>query len=571
MIFPFLLALQLGSSVLAGTVPLPAVTFDNNDTIFGTVRKGIESFKGIPFAEPPIGALRFKHPIPFKGSLDGFEAFDYGDSCISFSPFKAFDGLGLIAKVLSKIPGFPIAKSYLFDVPKIGVMSEDCLSINVWRPAGTKLGDNLPILLWIHGGAFQFGGPAIFPGDPYIKASVKMGQPTIFVSIAYRLGPYGFLGGKAILDEGSANAGLLDQRLAMEWVAENIHSFGGNPDNVTVFGESAGAMSIGYQMVSNGGDISHNGKNLFHAAIFQSGDVQTGTDVDSDIPQDLSRRLMEWVGCGNGTEVERLECLRYTPTENIRSAIDEYSTNLPEFLHILDQFTGFGPRVDGTFIPEFPFDAIRKGKVASLPFITGNQEDEGTIFTPTFGQVWKSRAEVDKKVSSIFKYDKPELVQAYLDLYPSDPSEGAPYRTGDMYAIASESKRVASILTDALFHIPRRLHLAHTPKEVPTYVFMADPLHHVPVVGSFHSNDLVWQFWGKGTPSDAYRNYFISFANHHDPNVGTGLPEWPRFDNEQRKTLRIGLTTLEEGVDVFPQEGREEAITLGMSTNLLMD
>lgn len=542
----------------------PTITLPNNDTITGLTQKGVESFRGIPFAAPPIGDLRFKHPVAYDGSLDGFMAQNYGPSCISFSPFHAFDYLGAIG---SRLPGFPATP---LDATRIGVMDEDCLTINVWRPEGTKEGDDLPVIVWIYGGAFQFGVPPIYPGDPYIKKSVDMDQPVIFVNIPHRMGPWGFLGGNAIQDEGSGNVGLADQRFALEWVADNIHSFGGDPSKVTLMGESSGAMSIGYQFFFNDGDNTYNDKPLFRAAIFQSGAALPVTETNGPSPEAFFRLLSTGVGCDATFEDnEMLECLREQPADSIRAFIDAYSSDLPGFFNLLTQFTVFSPKVDGNMVTENPFNSIREGKFAKIPYITGSQEDEGTIFSLTVLREGASREETDNAIKQVFVNGDSDEFATFLSLYSDDPAEGSPFRTGDRWAYQNQTKRAGALMTDILFTAPRRLLLQSTPKDVSKWVYFADPLHGISPIGSFHANDVFWQFYGRGTPTDAYRNYFIAFANNLNPNEGSGLEFWPQYESDSLKTLHIGLNVLEVAVDVYPQEGREEAIQLAVDTDIL--
>lgn len=544
---------------------LPTMTL-NGETITGVVQKGVEAFRGIPFALPPVGDLRFKPPVPFNGSLEGFQATEWGNSCISFSPFKSFDVLGKIAR---HVPGFAVPS--LLDVPKVGVMSEDCLTVNVWRPQGVTQGDDLPVMVWIYGGAFQWGSSPAYAGDPFVKTSMNINQPIIFVSIPYRLGPWGFLGGNAIQEEGSGNAGLLDQRLALQWIQDNIADFGGDPSKVTLIGESAGAMSIATQLIAYGGDHTYKGKPLFRGAIFQSGGVLPVAAVDSNKPQRLFRKLGEEIGCDSTFEdKDMLECLRDAPAGSIRGFVDRSSSNFFNLFNTNELFFGFGPRVDGNFIPEYAFDAVRKGKVAEVPYITGNQEDEGTLFSFGLFESLKSREDTDGALDELLEYGDKDQIQKFLSLYPDDPSQGSPYRTGDRWATQNQTKRVASILTDTLFHIPRRLHLENTPKKVNKWVYTSDALHGTSPFGTFHANDCLWEFTStSAVPATAYRNYFITFANNLDPNPGSGLPPWPKYDDKTRKTINIGLREISESVDVFPQEGREDAIRFAMDNDFL--
>jgi triacylglycerol lipase len=131
---------------------------------------------------------------------------------------------------------------------------EDCLTVSIRRPTGTEAGANLPVLVWIFGGGFELGSTSMYDGTGLVSASMNLGMPIIFVAINYRVGGFGFMPGSEILKDGSANLGLLDQRLALEWIADNIKAFGGDPTKVTIWGESAGSISVFDQMALYDGD-----------------------------------------------------------------------------------------------------------------------------------------------------------------------------------------------------------------------------------------------------------------------------------------------------------------------------
>jgi carboxylesterase type B len=152
-------------------------------------------------------------------------------------------------------------------------MGDDCLNINIQRPAGTTLSSKLPVLFWIFGGGFEIGWNSMYNGAGWVSESVREGMPIIFVTVNYRVGGFGFLPGAEVLADGSANLGLLDQRLGLQWVADNIEAFGGDPRKATIWGESAGAISVLDQMVLYDGDINYKSKPLFRAAIMNSGNI----------------------------------------------------------------------------------------------------------------------------------------------------------------------------------------------------------------------------------------------------------------------------------------------------------
>lgn len=211
-----------------------------------------EAFYGIPFAIPPLGDLRLRYPVPYNQSwTDTRNATVRSDSC----------------------PGFdkPFAQGFADGL----TMSENCLTLDIVRPANVKPGDNLPVFFWIYGGGYKAGGSA----DPryntsfMVRNSMEMKKPIIAVVPNYRTGAFGLLASKEVAAAGVGNIALFDQRLAMEWVHENIRAFGGDPTKVTIAGESAGGSSAGYHLVAFGG--KNNG--LFRSAILESSSLLGAT------------------------------------------------------------------------------------------------------------------------------------------------------------------------------------------------------------------------------------------------------------------------------------------------------
>lgn len=233
---PLLLA-TTGLLQTVGALTAPVATTQNG-TYRGRYLDGWNQdvFLGMPYAQPPLGDLRFRWPQSINTSFDGIrDASAYGYSCQQYH--TSFN------------------------------ISEDCLNLNVIRPSGNYT--NLPVLVWIFGGGLYTGSTA----DPQynlsgvVKVSQDMGQPIIAVSMNYRLGMWGFLQTPGLVAEGNSNAGLADQRLALRWLQDNIASFGGDPTRVVIWGESAGAQSIAYHLFSYGG----RNDGLYRGAIMESG------------------------------------------------------------------------------------------------------------------------------------------------------------------------------------------------------------------------------------------------------------------------------------------------------------
>jgi carboxylesterase type B len=251
-------------------------------TVAGINLLGVESFKGIPYAQPPVNQLRLKPPQPLTSALGKVDGTGIPKACPQF--FFSIDKSNIPTNILGTVLNLPLLQV----ATNAG---EDCLTINVQRPAGTKADAKLPVLFWIFGGGFELGSTAMYDGTSLVAESVAQGKPIIFVAVNYRVGGFGFMPGKEILADGSANLGLLDQRLGLEWVADNIASFGGDPDKVTIWGESAGAISVMDQMMLYDGDNSYKGKPLFRAGIMNSGSIAPADPVDCPKGQAIYDRV----------------------------------------------------------------------------------------------------------------------------------------------------------------------------------------------------------------------------------------------------------------------------------------
>lgn len=530
----FLLAAAGFSAAFGATIPSPSVTLNGNQVITGAVKDNVESFKGIPFANPPLGDLRFKLPTDYTGNYQGLQANDYRSSCMQIDPNKIVSALGTGIDILSTLPDN--LKGGAFQSLRGAIkMSEDCLYLNVLRPPGTKDTDKLPVMVWIYGGAFLYGSTAAYPGEPFVKESIKMNQPVIFVSIAYRLGPFGFLGGADIAAEGNANAGLYDQRKGLEWVQDNIAKFGGDPEKVMLFGESAGAMSVAAQLVAFNGDNTYKGKPLFHSAIMQSGGPLPLHDNLSAKPAGEYQRFLEHSGCGGQKGANALSCLRSKSTSVLADALNSYPSE--ELFGIYPTFLGYTPRTDGKFLTDDPYTLFKQNKVAQVPIISGNMEDEGTMFA-----LLNLNATNTAETTGWLQYFLPDVpassIGKILSLYPENPADGCPFRTGRRNALTSQYKRFAAMISDLMFFSPRRVVLENSTQKRWTY-FSSALYNIVPYLGSFHSADTIFQFQVDVSPSKPFLKHWIAFANSHDPNTGTGLPHWDDYTPENKNMLEI--------------------------------
>ncbi|XP_028653836.1 acetylcholinesterase [Erpetoichthys calabaricus] len=304
------------------------------------------AFLGVPYAEPPVGKLRFRRPEPKKPWQGVKEAFTYPSTCYQY--------------VDMSYPGFPGIEMWNPNRD----MSEDCLYINIWVPFPRP--KNATVMVWIYGGGFYSGSSSL---DVYDGRYLVYTEKVILVSMNYRIGAFGFLGlqGSA---EAPGNMGILDQRLALQWVQENIHFFGGNPKTVTIFGESAGAASVGMHV------LSPDSRPFFTRAIMQSGAPNCPWATVS--PTEARRRatqLANNVGCQGGNDSELVDCLR---TKSPQELIDHEWQVLP-YTHSLFRFS-FVPMVDGVVFPDTPEAMLSSGNFKETQILLGVNQDEGSYF-----------------------------------------------------------------------------------------------------------------------------------------------------------------------------------------------
>ncbi|KAM9836450.1 acetylcholinesterase [Aulostomus maculatus] len=309
-------------------------------------RNHVTAFLGIPFAEPPVGKRRFRPPEPKHSWTGVYEANSYPNACYQF--------------VDTTFPGFQGSEMWNPNRE----MSEDCLYLNVWVPSSPRP-HNLTVMVWIYGGGFYSGSSSL---DVYDGRYLSYSETVIVVSMNYRLGAFGFLALHGS-SEAPGNVGLLDQRMALQWVQDNIHFFGGNPKQVTIFGESAGGASVGFHL------FSPDSRPTFTRAIFQSG--VPNCPWASVSPAEARRRatlLGKLVGCNGGNDTELVDCLRgKTPPE----LIDQEWQVLP--WSALFRFS-FVPVVDGEVLPDTPEAMLNSGNFKDTQILLGVNQDEGSYF-----------------------------------------------------------------------------------------------------------------------------------------------------------------------------------------------
>ncbi|XP_037579182.1 acetylcholinesterase-like [Dermacentor silvarum] len=302
--------------------------------------KTVEEYRGIPFAEPPVGRLRFRPPLPkrpWEGTLD------------------ATAGNTACPQVLME--GIPLGNLSF---------TEDCLQLNVWAPEiATTPGLRRPVLVWIHGGAFTLGSANM--GNSSGVSLVALGD-VVVVSVNYRLGILGFMNANS--PEAPGNVGLLDQNMALKWVQRNIRYFGGDPERVTLFGESAGSWSVHAQIMS---PLS---EGLFKRAVLMSG-TMFSLDTWDTVPESMVKadKVANVVGCSNGGRIELssnaeeiIDCMRNKSADELVRASQEI---------VVPKFVPFAPTYHNEFLPRNPLVAMKRGFFSSVDVLAGVTSDEG--------------------------------------------------------------------------------------------------------------------------------------------------------------------------------------------------
>ncbi|KAF6844168.1 carboxylesterase family protein, partial [Colletotrichum musicola] len=367
--------------------------------------------------------------------------------------------------------------------------SEDCLYLNVVRPSGVSPDAQLPVAVWIHGGGLFMGGSADrrYNLSFIVQNSVEQGTPVIAVSLNYRLSVFGFPVGREAVAAGATNLGFRDQRLALRWVNENIASFGGAPDKVTIFGESSGAESVSAQVLAYNG--KHDG--LFRGAIAQSGfggvipRFAGGFNNTAEYQKNHDSLVSNISSCAHtvGTQ-ESIDCLRTVPVEEINAVLNG------------TQGFQFPPVLDGDFIADFATNQIERGAFAKIPILIGSNTDEGSAFGqghgPSGGPVntdddfrYAVSTRIPDNAQNTTGKSVDELIDQVLTLYPDDQAQGIPslatwphvIQPGEDIAVQRglQQRRTGAFFGDLSFQfLRRRANINWARHNVPSYAYRFD-------------------------------------------------------------------------------------------------
>jgi len=464
------------------------------------------AYLGIPYATPPVGELRWKAPQP-PAKWDGVRTYDnYSPWCMQ-KPNMPFD------------PTLRTSKH---------TMSEDCLYLNVWRP---KKSGKFPVMVWIHGGGYTTGSGNI---DMYRGDRLSARGDVVVVNFNYRLNAFGFLAGDALKKEdpngGTGNYGSLDQIAALKWVRENIAAFGGDPGNVTIFGESAGGWSV-CTMVAT--PLS---KGLFQRAIIESGGCDQSISLEE--AQKHFAEVAAKVGCGP----DDLACLRKAPAGILleKAWSDLIGAKLVYVNHN-----------DGYFLKKTPRQTIMAGEHNKVPMIVGSNRDEAKPMLI----LGRYRHMNKRKYAKTLKNESPGNYEKVLAFYPLDKYPNA-------------KAAFSAVMTDRLLGCPGYLGAEALARQgtVYYYRFDYDNIRLSKTLGAFHGLEIPFIYdafdrkpiktaFPKGKRKEAEKlsqammAYWVAFARAGDPNNASGLPKWPTFNpagDRQRIVFNLKITVMAE-------------------------
>jgi carboxylesterase type B len=481
---------------------MDSVVSTTNGQLRGSADGGVHRFLGVPYAAPASGANRLRPPQPVQPWTDVRDATRYGAAPFPLAP--------------------PESAGTEWDT---GLAGEDCLNLNIWTP--DPGGSGLPVMVWIQGGAFEIGSTAAYDGRNFARDGV------VCVVINWRVGADGFLD----LGDGQANVGLLDQVAALEWVRGNIAAFGGDPGNVTVFGQSAGAMSIGVLL------SMPRAEGLFRRAILQSGAAHHA------IPTGTAQRIGGFLAGKLGVPPTR-EALAAVPAQQFLAAQAELKADLfadPDPARwgqeVLSSSMLWQPTVDGDVIPRRPIERIAAGAGSTVDVMVGTNTEDWKLFLAITGV--------------ISKVSEQDLVESRsVDGFPPIGAYGLPAGTAYReyrahYPDSSPGDVLAAVETDWWVRLPAiRLADARATSATSARTFMYEFAWPAPGLGAVHAVEVPFVFGtldkhsrlfgpllGADPPqelADAMHAAWVSFA-------ATGDPGWPDYDLERRATMLFNI------------------------------
>ncbi|KAJ7683530.1 alpha/beta-hydrolase [Mycena rosella] len=507
MLIPTRIVLLASIAIAVDAAALSTVTLDYGTfTGLTDTTNAIIYFRGVRYADPPVGALRWRPAVsPPTTHLGNVNATAYGNECIATT-----------------------------QTATTSTTSEDCLFGNIYVPIATTATSALPVLIYFHGGGFEGGSTRDAPPENLVQPSAK---PLIFVTFEYRLGQFGFLGGTPVHDEGLLNAGLLDQKAALVWVQRYIRKFGGDPTRVTIWGQSAGAGSTMFHLIGDAGANT----NLFHQAMGDSPSLSFLPHYSDAYVEDLFTQFAGLAGCGGSTDV--MSCLRAAPTNTLALAGSKTLANRTSSLF------PFTPIADGSFIVERPVEAFQKGNFARVPVLFGANTNDGAHWSAGLPNPNANTSSPNATETTVYNFiagqwgtfTKASFRTAITKFYPLADYNGSFSLQGQQMYGEMRYICTASMVTGAASNFGLKAYQYHWDNPGPT-------------LSSDHGAELNAFFDGTEVfdPADqalvvAMRSYFTSFATSGTPVAPTSITWTPgaNADGSPRILLHPGGIKME--------------------------
>ncbi|XP_046545497.1 cholinesterase 2-like [Haliotis rubra] len=479
--------------------------------------KSVDVYHGVRFAKPPVGDLRFKHPVAFEANNSGITYAQVpGPSCIQ--------------------PKIPLFLESFKQIPDY--YSEDCLHLSIWTPTNNT--GNLSVMIWVYGGGFYLGSGQM---PLHNGAVLAVENNVIVVTINYRLGPLGF----AYLGPGTVpgNMGLMDQRMAFKWVKTNVANFGGDANRITIFGESAGGISVGLHVLS---PLS---RDTFDRAIMESGPIsESFTYLDAHTSKDITIKLAEKLKCPTHTDVDIFECLKYADAQSMAGLQLTLGVMYP---------IPFAPVIDKYFLPEDPKTLLDRGEYKNTELLHGFNKDEATLFVMTLvtglrnltlapQNLILSSAEYEMMIKSTFMEESNDKAKEALSIYYKSLQ---PPGNVDYFDV------VNNLQSDVLYNCPVVEFGSVFSRINPTFLYGFN--HRISTnpfpawTGAAHGFEIELVFGlplnaslgfdqDEATLSRTMMTYWTNFAKTGNPNSPVPVPvAWPAYDNTDRNYLKLDV------------------------------
>lgn len=481
----------------------PCIVTAPAGTFRGAVRNDVRSWRGIRYAEAPVGERRWRDPVPAAAATGEVDATAFGPAC-------------------------PQVRTPAIALGDDAVLDEDCLMLNVWAPGADAAAGARPVMVWLHGGAYTFGASS---QRTYDATSLVTRGDVVVVTINYRLAAFGFLDLSGLLPAGGfdRNLALKDVLLALRWVQENIAAFGGDPDRVTVFGESAGGGLVTTLLATPSAE------GLFHRAIAQSSPASSMYGIDR--ARDVAERFVRELGIDQTDAASTAAALRAASADELVTA------GMTVYAQVPDEAPGtlaFAPIVDGDLLPEAPATVLHEGRGLPVPLMIGTNKDEASLF-----KFMKS---------PLIPITEERIMAMFSDMAADNPTVELPSVAQVQTAYENVRKNAVGlgVARDIGFRMPTVWIAEGHAAAAPVWLYRFDhatPFLRLIGLGATHGSELayLWGVFASGPKDPTFRlggkragevisarmqERWAAFAHGRTPDADgvAGAPLWPAYD-----------------------------------------